>query len=120
MRCGRRSDLSHNTEQTIDRIIELLEAVRQRPQMYLGELEHERATVFLYGFQMSLRAVNEQVPGFDLLKAAYTKRGWHFNALGGVPDMMSKGLSSEGIVHEILSAEIDAWKALRLESASVP
>src|SRR5215203_1010802 len=101
--------------QRIDLIIERLEAVRERPMMYLGELDRTRVTAFFHGFYLALGIYEKQTPGLDLLRSAYSAGGWNFNAMGPIPDMISKGLSPTEIVDEMISAQIDSWKLLLSE-----
>jgi hypothetical protein len=86
-----------------DKFIEFLEAVLARPLMYFGKYDTNVVTVFTHGLYMSLSITNQSFPSLDIRKEASKNRGWHFNALGIIPDMKKKGLSDEEMVRELVS-----------------
>jgi hypothetical protein len=97
----------------IDKFIELFEAVWARPLMYFGKYDTDAVVLFTHGLYMSLSLTNHSFPALEIYREVSKNRGWHFNALGIVPDMKAKGLSNEEMVKELVSVEIEVWKTFR-------
>jgi hypothetical protein len=91
-------------------IIQLLEAVRLRPMLYLATVHHHNLYVFLSGLYAGCRLFGLEMDESALEHAA-SERGWGYTvAAGPYLDMVEKGLLEEECIHELLSIHILAWK----------
>ena len=97
----------------IDKFIKFFEAILARPLMYFGKYDIDAVNHFTDGFYMSLGITSQPSPNLDIRKEASKNLGWHFNALGIIPDMKKKGLSDEEMVKELILVEIETWKIFR-------
>ena len=70
----------------IDKFIEFFEAVKVHPLMYFGKYDTDVVTIFTHGLYMSLSITDQSFPSIDIHKVAAKNLGWHFNALGIIPD----------------------------------
>ena len=96
-----------------DKFIEFFEEVLARPLMYFGKNDADAVIIFTHGLYTSLYITNHSFPSEEIYREVSKNRGWHFNALGIIPDMKKKGLSDEEMVKELISVEIEAWKVFR-------
>jgi hypothetical protein len=97
----------------IDKFIKLFEEVLSCPIMYFGKYDTDAVVLSTQGLYMSLSITNHSFPNEKIYREVSKNRGWHFNALGIIPDMKAKGLSNEEMVKELVSVEIEAWKIFR-------
>lgn len=81
--------------------------------MYFGKYDTDVVNIFTHGLYMSLSITNQSFPNLDIRVKAAKNCGWHFNALGIIPDMKKKELSDEEMVKELISVEIETWKIFR-------
>ncbi len=95
------------------KIIEAFENVLARPLMYFGKYDTDVVIAFTHGFYMSLNITNQSSPSLDAKIFAAKNRGWKFNALGIIPHMKEKKLTSEEMVKELILLEIETWKLFR-------
>lgn len=99
----------------INKIIELLEYVLNRPKMYFGKDDDvEIASSFLYGVRYGICML------FDLRDSIISvwgdsviKRGHRFSPRGVSHELKAEGLDDKQIVKELIEIEIEFWKTMR-------
>jgi len=101
------------SKEYIDKFIEFFEAALARPLIYFGKHDTDAVVIFTHGLYMSLSITNQIFPSLEICREAAKNCGWHFNALGIIPDMKKKGLSDEEMVKELILVEIETWKIFR-------
>lgn len=101
-----------DNESAINKLIEVLEAARQRPMMFLGYVNEYTAHAMLLGIQITLDAFEVEKGDPELRREIVEQRGWEWNATGGLEDMRSHGLTDEQIADELLAIKIDVLKAI--------
>ena len=89
-----------------DAIIEHLEHVRNRPEMYAGEVSERAFYAYLSGFDAACTVLGH-ARSYDLYLQVCEERGWGMNALGPQKRMREMGLSEQAIVDELLTIEIE-------------
>lgn len=99
------------------KFINFFEEMLPRPIIYFGKHDTDAVVLYIQGLCMSLNITNHSFPDEKIYREVSKSRGWHFNALGIVPDMKKKNLSDEEMVKELVSVEIETWKVFcdRLE-----
>jgi hypothetical protein len=91
-------------------IIQLLEAVRLRPMLYIATAHHHHLYGFLSGLYEGCRLFSLEMDECALEHAS-SERGWGYTvAAGPYLDLVDKGLTEEECIHELLSIHILAWK----------
>jgi len=93
----------------IARIIGQLEAIKQRPQMYIGDLLPSRAETFFNGFSNGLAVLGIELPLRCQMEATEA-HGWQWDAGSTARHMKAAGLADSAIVDELISITIDAWR----------
>src|SRR3954462_799935 len=104
-----------NKEQ-IDKIIDLLQQVKKRPQMYVGsDDDSEKTHIFLWGVMLGvILSLNLDFEDCILNRGKATnKRGFEYNALGISKELTQKGYNNQQIVIEQIEIEIEMWKIFR-------
>lgn len=98
----------------IPQIIERLENVRGRKQMYFRPVDLEALLNFLAGFNVSVSLLgNLDWPDYQAHREAYRKRNWEYTAGGArkaAEEMRKRGMTEENILDEVLLLEIEAWR----------
>ncbi|MFP4437938.1 MAG: hypothetical protein ACLFVO_11885 [Chloroflexaceae bacterium] len=89
-------------------IIQLLERVRQKPGMYLGNDVHA-ILHFMTGVNCTCSVFGLQRDE-AVYKAVVIERGWEYSAKAPLYQMMEKGMDYSHIVNEFFTIEIDTWK----------
>lgn len=95
-------------------IIEFLESVRKRPQMYIEELDAQLMECFINGFIVGCFASSKD-ERFNILHSlakseALAHRGWNIGAHSLGKKMAESGMLDEAIIDELLAIEIDTWR----------
>ena len=98
-------------EALVQKAIEALEKVRQRPAMFFHQPSEASAEDYLSGFATACHAFGLPIP-FELRREATYMRGWGFPSVGPVPEMRERGYSEQEIVDELLVIEIMALKLM--------
>ena len=97
-------------------IIDFLEAVRKRPQMYIGELNAKLMEYFINGFNVGCFASNidERINfNHSISKSkVLIERGWGAGVFSPLKDMTVRGIPDEAIIDELLAIEIDTWRRI--------
>ncbi len=99
------------SQTNIASIIQLLERVRQKPGMYLGN--------DVYAILDFITGVNCTCSVFDLqrdeaiYKAVLVEGGWEYGTKAPLYQMIEKGMDYAHIVNEALTIEIDTWKRMQ-------
>src|SRR5215510_8097587 len=98
----------------IPSIIDALEGVRRRPEMYIGKIESESMQHYVWGFRQAAHLCAKWSYFEKYLriveKVAYD-RGWPM-ILDFVKSIRARGLSEKEIIEEMLIVEIESWKRL--------
>ena len=103
--------------EVVENIIEWLENVRTRPQVFFGDVSCKAVGWGLYWFHMAFRHLAFDIdPKIDVGKA----RGWESNAMGYLHHFQRKGLSEEEMADELIAIEIESWKKLREKMLAMP
>lgn len=89
-------------------LIEILESMRKRKAMYLGEVTIEAAVHYLHGFGAGCSAAG-LVRDPKTLEVA-RERGWDAGALHYSEAMIRHGLSVDEAIDELIAIEIEAIK----------
>lgn len=97
----------------IDKFIKFFEKMLACPVMYFGKYDTDSVVLYIQGLYVSLSMTNHSFPDEKIYREVSKNRGYHFNALGIIPDMKKKDLSNEEMVKELISVEIEAWKVFR-------
>lgn len=104
------------TSTQIRSLIELLEAARQRPGMYIGAAEPARVESFVLGIQVACCVLGEDAsPGLtanELKRQVISERGWKWPVQGLVFHLRQRGLSDAQIVDELFAIELECWKRI--------
>ncbi len=101
------------------KIIRILEAVKSRPEMYVGKRDDPKEIqTFLWGIHVICRTLTGV--DYDFFREIALKRGWKNSPVGIVPSMREAGLSDEEIVTELITIDIEAYKQIfKLESLNL-
>jgi hypothetical protein len=98
------------------RVIEHLEAMRERPILYIGRMEHELMERLLWGFKIGCFAAGDVDDGFEkhleVSRQVIAEHGWEVLAISPSREMKERDLSEEAIIDELLAIEIDIWRRL--------
>lgn len=101
----------------IDNIITVLESVKNRPLIYLGNKSLNSLECFLNGFHACYVAINGQNARFSLAKEnILSSRGWQVPTVLISKEMEGKDFTEEEIFIETLAIEIETWRLLRKET----
>jgi hypothetical protein len=93
----------------IESIIQFLENVRNRPLMYVTNINE--LAPFLDGFNNACLTLGMNCGTDKALLDTVTERGWEWSVAGRtLPSMRKRGLDETAIALEILNIEIEAWK----------
>jgi hypothetical protein len=90
-------------------ILELLEYVRERKEMYFSPIDGKAVADTLYGFKLGCLACGVENPHLVRDKVI-EERGWALNALGLENQFREQGMSESQIADEILVIEIETWR----------
>ncbi len=98
----------------IPSIIDALEAVRRRPDMYIGEIESKSMDHYIWGFRQAAHLYGKR--GYfekhrRIVEEVAYDRGWPMR-VDFVKWIGESGLSEKEIIEEMLIVEIEAWKRL--------
>ena len=93
----------------LDRILELLESLSKRPQMYVHPVEVATIQSFLNGLEAGCYLAGLTI-SHETRGAAAASRGWKFRATGIVWHMKEKQLTDEQIIHELITVEVEAFR----------
>lgn len=103
-------------KEKINKIIEFLEHVLKRPQLYFGKDDDFEATLnFLFGVRYGvLTLLDSDKTIISSWHDAIIKRGHRLRPLNTIPeDMKKKGFENIDIVKEYIEIEIETWKNFR-------
>ena len=104
----------------LDRVLEILRSVRERPKMYFGAIDVELASTFLAGLKIGA-SVMAGVP-FDAdykpRRKAWESRGLEYSARAPGQELQERGLSPDEIVAQLMDVEIEVWSSLRSQAAT--
>ncbi len=101
-------------KQVIEKLLESLEVVRQRPRLFFGE-DAPPVLNFLWGFNLACEAAEIDKSYRDMYLKIQMERNWQVNALHPVDHMMRQGFTKDEIIQEALTLEIETWKRLLAE-----
>jgi hypothetical protein len=103
-------------QEKIDKIIEFLQQVKKRPQMYIESNDDtEKTHIFLWGIMLGV-ILSLNLDFSDCISnrgKATNKRGLEYNALGIAKELTGKGYDNSQIVIEQIEIEIEMWKIFR-------
>ena len=93
-------------------VVQLLEAVRQRPLMYIGDRDPMATVHFLDGIDAACGTFGYKIPRYPgtIYEQVVKERGWEFLAARPHREMSERGLSAEMVTRELLTIEIETWK----------
>jgi hypothetical protein len=97
-----------NRQQIIERIVERLLAIQQRPHVYIDESLGPMGN-FQVGFDMACEILGI-MPDADVSEQVFLEHGWKPSAFGPHIQMRKKGFTEQQIIDELLSMEIEVWK----------
>ena len=103
-------------KEKINKIIEFLEYVMKRPQLYVGkDDDFEAALHFLIGVRHGiLTLLDSDRTIISSWHDAIIKRGHRLRPLNTIPeDMKKNGFEDTDIVKEYIEIEIETWKIFR-------
>ena len=104
----------------LDRVLEILRSVRERPKMYFGAIDVELASTFLAGLKIGA-SVMGGLPfdgDYKPRRNAWESRGIKYEACGPAAELQELGLSPDEIVAQLIDVEIDVWTSLRNQAAA--
>ncbi|MCQ3930153.1 MAG: hypothetical protein DPW16_06805 [Chloroflexi bacterium] len=102
-------------KQIIEKLLESLEEVRQRPRLFFGE-DVPPVLHFLWGFKLACEAAEIDKSYQDMYIKIQMERNWQINnALHPVVLMARQGLAKDAIIQEALTLELETWKRLLAE-----
>jgi len=90
---------------TYDRLIECLQSLQLRKQMFVYPVDVASVQNFLAGFKAGCHVCGVEIDR-ELGWEAERARGWQTRSVGPVPQMEAKGLSKEEIMNELIEIEI--------------
>lgn len=99
----------------MNKIIELLESIKARPLMYIGEYDFDRLNYLLFGIHLGYGMTNKIQNYSESRKKVLLMRGWNASSTLVHKDMEKKGLNKAEIAIEIIEVEIETWKILERE-----
>jgi DNA gyrase/topoisomerase IV subunit B len=91
-------------------IIQLLERVRQKPGMYLGNDVHA-VLHFITGVNCTCSVFGLQRDE-EVYKTIVIARGWAYSAKPPLYQMIEKNMDYNSIIDEIFTIEINTWKSI--------
>jgi hypothetical protein len=103
-----------NTEQAA-KLIEGLEAVRDRPKMYFGSIDFKgvkAAAFWLHGYTVAIRLAFSLVADFTLEEEVWKSHGWERIGMHPYEQMARRGVPPEAAIDELLMMEIEWLKLL--------
>ena len=104
-----------NREQ-VNKIVELLEAARKRPPMYIGGYDVDAAGHFCQGIEAACWAFDEK-GHMPLRLQVLQERGWNTNTARHFSHQMKqRGLTQQEMVEELFVIEIEVWKRYAQET----
>lgn len=92
------------------RLIELLERVSQRPQLFFGAPDFQAAVLFLMGFAAALESAFGVDNHLAKRERVILERGWELPKATGPGiegQMFQKGMSPVEVIQELVAVEID-------------
>ena len=99
------------------KLSEVFEAIRERPIIYFGKMDSERATCFLHGFYCGFGAASEiNLNVVEARNKILKTRGWKVPSVYLEKEMERKGMSDEEIINELLEIEIETWRLVEQQS----
>ncbi len=91
-------------------LMDLLDCLAKRPQIYLPSMSYERVRIFLFGLRIGCGIAGLMYTSEDYCAAARA-RGWDPRSNTGIDrDFTRKGISDEMMAQEFLAVEIDAYR----------
>lgn len=99
----------------IEKIIDDLKKMKQRPMMLVTPLTPENASVFLAGMHRGVLLSQNVMTFGDFVHAyqfAIRIRGLEPTSLHPYRQLREKGMSEEEVVQEMLEIEIEMWRVL--------
>ena len=93
----------------VDRVLELLESLSKRPQMYVHPVEIATIQSYLHGLEAGCHLSGLKI-SHAARGAAASTRGWTFSQTGIVWHMKEKQLTDEQIVQELIAVEAEAFR----------
>ena len=103
-------------QEKIDKLIEVLQNVKKRPQMYFGQNDDvDKAHIFLWGFMLAAISVLN-IEFNDCIEnrgKATNKRGFEYTTFGIALEAAQKDFDNSQIVIEQIEIEIEMWKIFR-------
>lgn len=94
--------------QIIERIVERLITIQQRPNAYIDEILGPVGN-FLVGLDMVCEIIRI-MPDPDISEQVFLEHGWKPSAFGADVQMRKKGFTEQQIIDELLSMEVEIWK----------
>lgn len=96
----------------MQKVIEALREIQQRPGMYMAFTIDNPAINWLEGFRYALGLLeNFHISrGMDIYENVAAERGWHWNGIS--IEMTKRELSKNQMVNEVLAIEIAVWEKL--------
>jgi hypothetical protein len=107
---------SEPSMQPIDKLIQLLQRVRQCKEMFLSPLALPALENYLNGFRGACAAAGFEAPR-KLRQQVTEKCGWKFVAAGPAGQMKEKGMDEEAAMDALLALEIEVLQCVK---ASMP
>jgi len=96
----------------IGELIEWLEHVRTRPEMYMTQVTAESVNICLWWFHLGLSQTGLLNHPAEFLSWAPGLRGWELNSLGPEREMRERGFTETQVIEELFHIEITAWQEL--------
>ena len=102
-------------KEVIDSIVNELEHLRERTNMYVQPSSPESLFTFLGGFTRGLLICNTWVPFDTYIKTYRNTRvelGWDDTAQATFKEMREKNMSDDAILKAMIDIEIKVWRTL--------
>jgi hypothetical protein len=93
----------------ISELIRLLESIRKRPGMYMGEISVQTAMTYMFGWRMAACVC---FSGEFAVHEVQAERGWPVTAQHPSHHMLQRGWTPAQIVDELLVIEIESLRRL--------
>ena len=98
----------------LDRVLELLDNLSKRPQMYVHPVDIATIQSFLHGLEAGCSLAGLTI-AHEVRGIAAESRGWKYRATGIVWHMKEKKLADGQIIQELIAVEAEVF---RLAAAS--